>query len=57
MSLMCLAPEVLNAVFSALVYYTCMAVLLGKSIFTFWCWILVISRYAIMFRFGPKLFS
>ena len=32
-----------------------MAVLLENDIFTFWSWILVIGRYAIMFRFGTRL--
>ena len=57
MSLMCLAPEVLNTVFSAVVYYlkvysSYMAVLLEDDIFTFWFWILAIGRYADMFRLG-----
>ena len=34
-----------------------MAVLLEKCIFTFWCWILVIGRYAIMFRFGTRFLA
>ena len=58
MSLMRLAPGVSNAVFSAVVYYipgtSYMAVLLENDIFIFWCWILVIGRYAIMFRFGTR---
>ena len=32
-----------------------MAVLLENDMFTFWFWILVIGRYAIMFRFGTRL--
>ena len=34
-----------------------MAVLLENDIFTFWCWILVIGRYAIMFRFGTRFLA
>ena len=34
-----------------------MAVLLEDDIFTFWCWILVIGRYAIMYRFGTRFLA
>ena len=61
MSLMYLAPGILNAVFSDFVYYyvysSYMAVLLENDIFRFWCWILVIDRYAITFRFGTRFLA
>ena len=49
---MCLAPEVFNAVFSDVVYYILVIWLFywKMNIFIFWCWVLVIGRYAIMFR-------
>ena len=34
-----------------------MAVLLENGVFTFWYWILVIGRYAIMFRFGTRFLA
>ena len=34
-----------------------MAVLLENDMFTFWFWILVIGRYAIMFRFGTRFLA
>ena len=34
-----------------------MAVLLEIDMFTFWFWILVIGRYAIMFRFGTRFLA
>ena len=40
-----------------LIYSSYMAVLLENYIFTFWCWILVIGRYAIMFRFGTRFLA
>ena len=37
--------------------YTHMAVPQENGMFTFWCWILVIGRYAIMFRFGTRFLA
>ena len=34
-----------------------MAVLLENDMFTFWFWILVIGRYAIMFRFVTRFLA
>ena len=34
-----------------------MAVLLKNDMFTFWFWILVIGRYAIMFRFDTRFLA
>ena len=38
--------------FRCILYSSYVAVLLENDIFTFWGWILVIGRSAIMFRFG-----
>ena len=56
MSLMYLAPGILNAVFSAVVYYI-QVIWLFYWKMAFWCWILVIGRYAIMFRFGTRFLA
>ena len=37
--------------------YTHMAVPQENGMFTFWWWILVIGRYAIMFRFGTRFLA
>ena len=41
----------------SILYSSYMAVLLENDMFTFWFWILVIGRYAIMFSFGTRFLA